>query len=582
MNPSQHNSGNRPSLLREFAAYYRPHLGIFLLDMVCALSIALVDVLFPVVTRKMLYDYIPAGAARTLAAVSLAMLGFFLLRTLCQWIVTYLGHSMGVAIEADMRRTLFAHLETLDFSFFDRNRTGQLMSRVTTDLFDVTELAHHGPEDLFISIVTLLGAFFVLVRIQPTLACVLLFTVPLIILFIISRRRAMMRASRQVKQRTAGINEQIESAVSGIRVAKAFGNEQEEIRKFSGCTEAYVQARRGYYRTMADFMSGTEFMMNLMSLSVVCFGAYFIMRGRMDVPTLVTFNMYVASIQSPIRRLTNFTELFTQGMAGFTRFSEIMHLSPKICDAPDAQPLENVKGEIEFRDVSFTYGEEKEEVLSHVSLHVRPGEMLALAGPSGGGKTTLCQLIPRFYEIQSGSILLDGRDIRSLRLSDLRSAIGIVQQDVFLFPGTVLQNIAYGKPGASREEIEEAARLAEIHDDIQMMPDGYDTQVGERGVLLSGGQKQRIAIARIFLRNPPILILDEATSALDTVTERRIQRSLARLSEGRTTLVIAHRLSTIRHADEILVLDDHGIAERGTHDELVSQGGLYARLAKSE
>ena len=357
-----------------------------------------------------------------------------------------------------MRRTLFAHLETLDFSFFDRNRTGQLVSRVTTDLFDVTELAHHGPEDLFISIVTLLGAFFVLVRIQPVLACVLLFTVPLIILFIISRRRAMMRASRQVKQRTAGINEQIESAVSGISVAKAFGNEQEEIRKFSGCTEAYVQARRGYYRTMADFMSGTEFMMNLMSLSVVCFGAYFIMRGRMDVPTLVTFNMYVASIQSPIRRLTNFTELFTQGMAGFTRFSEIMHLSPKICDAPDAQPLENVKGEIEFRDVSFTYGEEKEEVLSHVSLHVRPGEMLALAGPSGGGKTTLCQLIPRFYEIQSGIILLDGRDIRSLRLSDLRSAIGIVQQDVFLFPGTVLQNIAYGKPGASREEIEEAAR----------------------------------------------------------------------------------------------------------------------------
>ena len=577
----QKSSANkrRGSHLSEFAAYYKPHLGIFFLDMVCALAIALVDVFFPVVTRRMLYVYIPQGAARTLALVSLMMLGFFILRTACQWIVTFLGHTMGVSIEADMRRDLFRHLETLDFSFFDRNRTGQLMSRVTSDLFDVTELAHHGPEDLFISCVTLIGASVVLWRIQRSLALVLICTVPLILLFITSRRRAMMRASREVKRRVAGINEEIESAISGIRVSRAFGNEAEEIRKFSRCTEEYRAARGVYYRTMAGFMSGTEFMLNLMSLSVVCVGAFLILRNSMDVATLVTFNMYVASIQSPIRKLTNFTELFTQGMAGFLRFSEIMHEEPAIHDAPDAQPLEDVKGEIAFEDVSFAYGEGKDEVLSHVSLHIRPGEMLALAGPSGGGKTTLCQLIPRFYETTEGRILLDGRDIRSLRLADLRSAIGIVQQDVFLFPGTVAENILYGKPGASQQEVEEAARCAEIHEDILAMPQGYDTPVGERGVLLSGGQKQRIAIARIFLKNPQILILDEATSALDTVTERRIQKSLSDLARGRTTLVIAHRLSTIRNADEILILDDHGIQERGTHDELLKKGGLYAELA---
>ena len=576
---SRESQKNKASLIREFACYYRPHLRVFALDLFCALAIALIDVLFPVVTRRMLYVYIPQGAARTLLLVSFAMLLVFALRALCQWIVTYLGHAMGVSIEADMRRDLFRHLLTLDFSFFDRNRTGQLMSRVTHDLFDVTELAHHGPEDLFISLVTLLGAFFVLSRIQMRLALVLVAVVPLILLFIISRRRAMMRASRAVKAKVAGINEQIESAISGIRVSKAFGAEAGEAERFGRRTGEYVNARRGYYRTMANFMSGTEFMLNLMSLSVVCAGSFLILRERMDIATLVTFNMYVASIQSPIRRLTNFTELFTQGMAGFQRFSEIMHESPSILDGEDALPLPEVRGEIEFRDVSFSYREGEERVLSHISLHVAPGKMLALAGPSGGGKTTLCRLIPRFYEVQQGQILLDGRDIRSLKLADLRAAVGIVEQDVFLFPGTVAENILYGRPGATRAEVEEAARLAEIADDIAAMPQGYDTQVGERGVLLSGGQKQRVAIARIFLRNPPILILDEATSALDTVTERRIQKSLARLSEGRTTLVIAHRLSTIRHADEILVLDEHGIAERGTHEELLAAGGLYAEMA---
>ena len=572
----------RIALLREFAGYYRPHLAIFALDLACALVIALVDVLFPVITRRILYAYVPSGAARPLALICLAALGLFVLRTLCQWIVTYWGHSMGVSIEGDMRRSLFAHLQTLDFACFDRNRTGQLMSRVTTDLFDVTELAHHGPEDLFISLVTLAGAFIVLVRIQPMLAVILVVSVPLILLFIVSRRFAMMRASRAVKQRTAGINEEIESQLSGIRVTRAFGNEREETARFGRCTDAYIGARRTYYRTMAGFMSGTEFMLNLMSLSVVAAGSFLILYHRMDVATLVTFNMYVASIQSPIRRLTNFAELYTQGMAGFARFSEIMHEAPAVRDAPDAVPLQNARGEIEFRDISFAYGRDAREVLSHVSLHVEPGQMLALAGPSGGGKTTLCQLIPRFYDIRSGAILLDGVDIRRLRLSDLRAAIGIVQQDVFLFPGSVRDNIAYGKPGADAAEIEEAARLAEIHEDILAMPQGYDTPVGERGVLLSGGQKQRIAIARVFLRNPPILILDEATSALDTATERRIQQSLARLARGRTTLVVAHRLSTIRRADEILVLDEHGICERGTHQQLVALGGLYARLARQD
>ncbi len=567
------------SLLRAFAGYYRPHARIFALDLLCALAIALVDVLFPVVTRRMLYVYIPQGLGRTLALASLMMLCFFVLRTACQWFVTYLGHTMGVRIEADMRRDLFRHLQRLDFSFFDRNRTGQLMSRVTSDLFDVTELAHHGPEDLFISVVTLLGASAVLIRIQPVLALVFIVAVPLILLFMISRRRAMMRASREVKGRMAGINEEIESAISGIRVSRAFGNEEEASARFSRCTDEYVGARRVYYRTMAAFLSGTEFMLNLMSLSVVCAGAFLILRGSMDVATLVTFNMYVASIQSPIRRLTNFTELFTQGMAGFGRFREIMLEEPRITDAPDARPLPRALGDIEFRDVSFSYGPQAGEVLSHVSLHVAPGKMLALAGPSGGGKTTLCQLIPRFYDISGGQILLDGQDIRSLRLADLRRAVGIVQQDVFLFPGTVLDNILCGRPEASREEAVAAAKAAEIHEDIVRMPQGYNTPVGERGVLLSGGQKQRIAIARVFLRNPQILILDEATSALDTVTERRIQQSLARLAEGRTTLVVAHRLSTIRSADEILVLDDHGIAERGTHEELIRQGGLYASLA---
>lgn len=565
--------------LREFAAFYKPHMGMFLLDMFCALIIALVDITFPVVTRKVLYDYIPNQALRTFILMMLAMLGLFILRTLAQWIVTYLGHLTGVHIEADMRAAIFAHMQKLGFSFYDKNRTGLLMSRVTTDLFDITELAHHGPEDLFISLVTLTGAFIILWRIQKTLALVLMIAVPLIVIFVAMRRRNMMKVSREVKRRTAGINAEIESSISGIRVAKAFGNEDEEIDKFSHCTDAYVGAKQGYYRVMASFFSGTEFMMNLMSLSVICVGSYLIMKNKMDIATLVTFNMYVASVQSPIRKLTQFTEQFTQGMAGFQRFRAIMHEDPDIVDAPDAVPLDHVDGDIEFKDVSFAYDEGKGDVLSHINLHIKPGEMLALVGQSGGGKSTLCQLIPRFYEISSGSIALDGTDIRKIKLADLRSNIGIVQQDVFLFAGTILDNIRYGRPSATMEEVVEAAKMAEIHDDIMAMPDGYETIVGERGIMLSGGQKQRVSIARIFLKNPRVLILDEATSALDTATERKIQAAFDRLAKGRTTLVIAHRLSTIKNADEIVVVGEHGILEKGTHAQLVRQGGIYAELA---
>ena len=565
--------------LREFAAFYKPHMGMFLLDMLCALIIALVDITFPVVTRKVLYDYIPNQALRTFILMMLAMLGLFILRTLAQWIVTYLGHLTGVHIEADMRAAIFAHMQKLGFSFYDKNRTGLLMSRVTTDLFDITELAHHGPEDLFISLVTLTGSFIILWRIQKTLALVLMIAVPLIVIFVATRRRNMMKVSREVKRRTAGINAEIESSISGIRVAKAFGNEDEEIDKFSHCTNEYVGAKQGYYRVMAGFFSGTELMMNLMSLSVICVGSYLIMKNKMDIATLVTFNMYVASVQSPIRKLTQFTEQFTQGMAGFQRFRAIMHEDPDIVDAPDAVSLDHVDGDIEFKDVSFAYDEGKGDVLSHINLHIKPGEMLALVGQSGGGKSTLCQLIPRFYEISSGSIALDGTDIRKIKLADLRSNIGIVQQDVFLFTGTILDNIRYGRPSATMEEVVEAAKMAEIHDDIMAMPDGYETIVGERGIMLSGGQKQRVSIARIFLKNPRVLILDEATSALDTATERKIQAAFDRLAKGRTTLVIAHRLSTIKNADEIVVVGEHGILEKGTHAQLVRQGGIYAELA---
>ena len=565
--------------LRIFASYYRPHWKLFALDMVCALCICLVDLAFPIVSRFSMQTLLPGQMFTAFFVVMAVLAGAYVLKGCFYYIITYWGHLLGVRMEADIRRDLFSHMQDLSFSFYDKNRTGQLMSRVTGDLFEITELAHHGPEDLFISIVTLTGSFLVLWNIQKKLALVLMVAVPMIVLFVAMRRRNMMKVSRDVKRRTAGINAEIGSSISGVRVAKAFGNENEEIDKFTRCTDQYVSAKQGYYKVMAGFFSGTELMMNLMSLSVIFVGSYLIMKNQMDIATLVTFNMYVASVQSPIRKLTQFTEQYTQGMAGFQRFRAIMHEDPDIVDAPDAVALTHVDGDIRFNDVSFSYDEGKGDVLSHINLHIKPGEMLALVGQSGGGKSTLCQLIPRFYEISSGSITLDGQDIRHIKLADLRGSIGIVQQDVFLFAGTILDNIRYGRPNATMDEVIEAAKLAEIHEDVMAMPDGYNTVVGERGVMLSGGQKQRVSIARIFLKNPRVLILDEATSALDTATERKIQAAFDRLAKGRTTLVIAHRLSTIRSADEIVVIGEHGILERGTHAQLVEQGGVYAELA---
>ena len=413
--------------IREFVSFYKPHMRMFLLDMACASVISLVDILFPVFTRKVLYDYIPGRMMRTFALMACLMLGLFIIRTAAQWVVTYLGHVMGVHIEGDMRAAIFAHMQKLGFSFYDKNRTGLLMARVTTDLFEITELAHHGPEDLFISFLTLTGAFIVLWNIQVKLALVLMISVPLIVVFVALRRKKMMSVSRAVKQRTAGINAEIESSISGIRVAKAFGNESKEIEKFTACTDRYIAAKSGYYKVMADFHSGTEMMMNLMSLSIIVAGSYLIMKEQMDLATLVTFNLYVASVQSPIRKLTQFTEQFTQGMAGFQRFRAIMHEQPDIVDSPNAKPLGEVKGEIEFKHVTFTYDKEKEVVLEDVNLHIRPGEMLALVGPSGGGKSTLCQLIPRFYEATEGDITIDGQNIRDVKIADLRNSIGIVQ-----------------------------------------------------------------------------------------------------------------------------------------------------------
>ena len=567
--------------LRAFARYYVPHRRLFLLDMACALIVALVDLMFPVVTRTVLDTYLPAQMYGAFFGIIALMGGAYLLRCAMQWIITYLGHMMGVLMEADMRRDIFAQLQRLSFSYYDRNRTGRLMSRVTNDLFEITELAHHGPEDLFISAVTLIGAFAVLFSMQWRLALVLLVLVPALLCFAISQRRRMSASSRQVKERMAGINADIESSISGVRVAKAFTNEGYEIEKFRQGNERFKGAKRGFYSAMAVFHSGMELLLNLMGLLVLLFGGLLIMGGGLTLPELVTFNLYIATIQSPIRRLAQFVEQFNTGMAGFHRFQEVMKETPDIQDAPDAVPLSDVKGDVQFEDVTFAY-EEGRSVLSHVNLHIRAGEMLALVGPSGGGKTTLCQLLPRFYDVREGVIRLDGQDIRRIRLADLRGSIGIVQQDVFLFAGTVMENIRYGRPDATEDEVVRAAKLAEIHEDILQMPEGYQTMVGERGILLSGGQKQRVSIARIFLKNPPILILDEATSALDTATEVRIQRALGRLAQGRTTLVIAHRLSTIRGADEIVVIDEHGIEEQGTHEELMRRGGAYRALYEAQ
>ena len=569
------------SLLRIFLSYFRPHRKLFAMDMFCAMLVAVVDLAFPLVSRTAMNDLLPHEAYGAFFAVMGAMAVAYLIRAVLYYIICYWGHTFGIRVEADIRRDLFSHMQTLGYEFYDRNRTGQLMSRLTSDLFEITELAHHGPEDLIISALTIVGALVVMFTIEWRLALVICVILPILLVVVISRRRKMSAVSKGVKSRTAAINAEIESSLSGIRTAKAFANEAVEFGKFNEANERFKVSKREFHREMGIFSGSLEFFMSILSVAVIAVGGALIMDGSMEMIDLLTFSLYISTFISPVRKLINFAEMFANGFAGLSRFAELMRTEPSLRDAPDAQELKNVRGEIEVRDVSFAYDNDL-DVLEDVSLRVQPGETIAIVGPSGGGKSTLCRLIPRFYDVTAGAITIDGHDVRSVTQRSLHQAIGVVQQEVFLFADTIGNNIRYGRPEATMEEVIEAAKRAEIYDDIMAMPDGFDTYVGERGTLLSGGQKQRVSIARIFLKNPPILILDEATSALDSVTEAKIQSALDALAVGRTTLIIAHRLSTIRSASRIIVISDGRICEQGTHDELMRRGGLYAGLRRTQ
>ena len=570
------------SLLRIFLSYFRPHMGLFLTDMACALMISLIDLAFPFISRLCMYELIPENRYQAFFAVIAVMIAAYLLRAGLQYIVCYWGHAFGVLVEADIRKDLFSHLQTLSFGFYDKNRTGHLMSRMTAELFDITELAHHGPEDLFISGVTLTGAIIIMFTIQWRLALVMLILIPVFLVVVSLNRRNMAQAAKRVKQVTAGINADIESSISGIRTAKAFSNENAESEKFEKANERFKTSKKERYKAMSKFFASLEFFMCIMPMTVIAVGGLLIMDGQMNYIDLTTFCLYTSTFINPMRKVSTLSELLVDGIAGLSRFVDLMRIEPELTDRPDAVDLRDVKGSIDVENVSFAYERDDTEVLHQVNLHVRPGETIAIVGPSGGGKTTLCSLIPRFYDVLEGSIKIDGLDVRDVRQQSLHRNVGIVQQDVFLFAASIMENIRYGRPDATADEVLDAARRAEIYDDIMSMPDGFDTYVGERGVMLSGGQKQRISIARIFLKDPPVLILDEATSALDSVTEAKIQRAFDELARGRTTLIIAHRLSTVRNASRILVIRDGLITEQGTHEELMRENGDYAQLYNTQ
>lgn len=564
-----------------FMSYIAGHKKLFGIDMLCALLVALIDLIFPYVSRYSMKVMLPNKLYATFFTVMAVMVLAYVLKAGLYYVITVIGHKMGVLVESDMRRDVFTHMQSLSFSYYDHNRTGVLMSRITSDLFEITELAHHGPENIVICTLTIVGALAVMFVMQWQLALVITLALPLCAWFTIKQRIKMKEANIEVKRKTAEIYSAIESSISGIRTAKAFANEDQESDKFDHANELFRGSKVEYYKSMGLFNSGMEFTTGIVQVVVIAVGGLLIMQNKMNYIDLITFSLYVSTFVSPVRKLTQFAELYMQGTAGFARFLEVMRTEPTIKDAPDAMELGAVEGKIDYNHVSFNYGNGI-PVLSDVDLHIAAGQCLAVVGPSGGGKTTLCQLLPRFYDVCEGSVTVDGIDVRHVTQASLRRNIGVIQQDVFMFAGTIRENIRYGRPDATDEEIVEAAVRAQIHSEIMEMPDGYDSYIGERGVMLSGGQKQRISIARVFLKNPKILILDEATSALDTVTEQRIQASLDELSEGRTTIIIAHRLSTVKNADVIAVVEGEHIVEMGSHSELMAKNGEYAALCRAQ
>lgn len=569
--------------IRKFISYYGPYRTVFFLDLICAAFISVVDLLYPQILRTLTNTLFTRDSGTILSAlpwIAVALLVMYILQSLCKYYVTYQGHMMGANMERDMRQQLFDHYEKLSFSYYNQNNSGQMMSKLVSDLFDIAEFAHHGPENLFISVVKIIGSFVFLFLINWRLALPLVVLVLCMFVFSFRQNQSMQETFMDNRRKIGDVNSSLQDTLAGIRVVQSFANEDIEREKFRKSNQAFLISKRNNYSCMGNFMSWNLFFQGMMYLVTLVFGGYLIARGLMDVADLAMYALYIGIFISPIQILVELIEMMQKGLAGFRRFLDVMETEPDIEDAPDAKPLTDVKGHVRYEDVSFHYSDDDTPVLSHVSFGIPAGKSIALVGPSGSGKTTICSLLPRFYDVTGGRITIDGKDVRTLTLKSLRSQIGMVQQDVYLFSGTIRENIAYGKPGASEEEIMEAARRANIHEFISELPDGYDTFVGERGARLSGGQKQRISIARVFLKNPPILILDEATSALDNESERWIQKSLEELSEGRTTITIAHRLSTIRNADEIIVITEDGIAERGTHEQLLEQNGIYAHYSR--